>query len=301
MRKKVLVVGDVILDHYVYMKSERMSAEAPIPVYLGSEEEVRLGGAANVAANLASLSKDESIDVYLAGISSVSAEKMIVRAGVKSLLLTIPDQDAIVKKRYVDSSDMKYVMRIDSAKNVENFHSLALYEMLSTRIAECREFDYVVVSDYNIGTITDELAAFLLELGRPILVDSKRRDLRIYSGSYLLKVNESEYDVQIASKDYPCVESLFKHVVITRGSKGADLSICTSFDHNKKSYRLDKENFPVSLVKPVDVTGCGDTFLAGLTYFLVSKTNDLRTAIRFGNICASAVVKQFGTSIVRLS
>ena len=118
--KRVLVVGDVMVDRYFYVGSTRQAPEAPIPVWDKIEHENRLGGAANVAHNLKALG-GEDIEVFLAGIVENEAKKMIGKIGINTILCA--GFDTMYKDRYVDKNTMKIVFRCD---NIKEFHRQSL-------------------------------------------------------------------------------------------------------------------------------------------------------------------------------
>lgn len=290
---KVLVVGDIMIDRYVYVETTRRAQEASIPVWDEIRTEYRLGGAANVAANLKSIGGDE-VDVTLAGISSSDGivGDLFDIANLKSLCSGYRD---MIKTRYVDTNG-KYLFRHDSMKNFPS-ESIERFGDLFSLLKHGSCHDAVIVSDYDKGTITPRVASFLGAY--PIrFVDSKRKDLRIFKGFDVLKVNEQEYSTQVSNKDYECFESLFNFCVVTRGEKGAELRQYDSGMSKEKQYVVHSEEFKIDKVKSVDVTGCGDTHTAAML-FAYLKTQDIRLGVKFANQCAKIKVQQFGTTAVK--
>lgn len=296
MTKKILVIGDVILDRYTYVKTERMCPDAPVPVWDEIRHESRLGGAANVAANLASLAKDQDAEVWLAGVVSNDVRFKLIEAGINTDLCST--SRSIIKHRYVDVEQMKILGRFDNVKKL-NEGEVELFEEMFSELCDLSSFDAVIFSDYRIGTISDEFAKRVCsEVPDRIFVDSKRKDLSIYEGSYVFKLNESEYSAQVSSNLYTNVERLCKFCVVTQGASGASLLQGEVLD--EKRYIVHSEMFPIDKVKAVDVTGCGDTFIASLVYYCTVQQNDLRKAVKFANFCSMQVVQKFGTSVVKL-
>jgi len=297
--KRVLVVGDVMVDRYFYVGSTRQAPEAPIPVWDKIEHENRLGGAANVAHNLKALG-GEDIEVFLAGIVENEAKKMIGKIGINTILCA--GFDTMYKDRYVDKNTMKIVFRCD---NIKEFHrqSLETFELSLRHFLEGHQFDAVIFSDYNKGSIGKNIVDLVSPHAKLKVVDSKRLDLSIYRGMDILKVNEMEYGSQGSCSAYPYVEGLFEHVVVTKGAKGAELrqaekgqEVAQEGVVNLK-YVVHSENFPSISVQAKDVTGCGDTHTAAMTFSLL-KNSDVRMAVKFANECARNVVQKFGTSVV---
>lgn len=292
---KVLVVGDIMVDRYTYVTSSRKAPEAPIPVWDELSHENRLGGAANVAHNLKALGGDE-VEVFLAGIVDSADRKMISRLGIDTVMCT--GFETMRKHRYVDEGS-QIIFRCDDrrsfrAQSVETFEACLQH-------FRGHLFDSIIFSDYDKGTITrsvvDELAPAVV--GGLTVVDSKRVDLSMFRGAHVLKVNEHEYSAQVSRGPYTNVEELFRHVVVTQGARGAQLrqSVQTLGEERAYvgKYIVNSEDFPTISVPAKDVTGCGDTHTAALTFALL-KNGDIRNAVKFANECARDVVQRFGTS-----
>jgi rfaE bifunctional protein kinase chain/domain len=300
---RVLVVGDIMLDQYTHVKTERTAEEASIPVWDEVRQEYRLGGAANVAHNLKALGKEE-VDVHLAGICGSSVVTWrLDQAKIKRE--RVMGQETMTKRRFVDQ-DGRYVMRLDNFRKFET-GEIEFFEMMMNYWEQ--QFDCVIFSDYDKGTITPAVVDTFKKLAPLVIVDSKREDLRIFDGAQILKVNEKEYSAQVSSKIYPNFTEFFQYVVVTRGGDGATLIMC---DHAKsvkydlspgriigESYTNHSEEFPVIRVMAKDVTGCGDTHTAAMA-FCTLKTRDVRSAVKFANSCAAQVVQKFGTSVADL-
>lgn len=309
MTQRVLVVGDVMMDHYIYVNSVRRAAEADIPVWDAVSNEYRMGGAANVANNLKALGK-ENIDVHLAGIASRSnhahpGRDMISAAGIGVML--VGGTRTLYNQRFV-SSDDKILFRCDNSRSFSEKESIDYERFFCSFIGFpddgsdpaadalpllLRPPDMIIISDYGRGTVTPKIVEKILKLGIPVIVDSKRKDLSIFSGVDVIKLNAQEYALQCTS--YP--ETFCKYLVVTRGDQGAELRF---YDHEKSladRHVVHSEYFPTDKIDPVDITGCGDTYVAGLSFSLL-KDPDVRRAMRFANACASTVVKKFGTAVV---
>lgn len=289
---KVLVVGDVMLDRYSHVRTTRLAEEAKIPVWDELYDEHRLGGAANTAHNLKAIGGDE-VQVHLAGIcGSKTVYQLLDKVGV--IRDRVVGMATMTKRRFVDESQ-KFVMRLDNFR-VFDPNDVELFEQLVDYYPQ--QFDAIIFSDYDKGTITENVVRKLRPLAPLTVVDSKREDLRIFDGMRVLKVNELEYSAQVSSRLYPNVTKFFDFVVVTRGKDGADLLQCEQVKSNDRRYIVHKEEFPVEKVIAKDVTGCGDTHTAAMTFALL-KTHDIRTAVKFANKCAAKVVQQFGTSVVK--
>lgn len=290
---KILVIGDIMIDKYVFVDTTRNASEARIPVWDFADEQYRLGGAANVANNLQTLGGDD-VEVFLAGIVDVKTRVFIQTCGINVDLCA--GSETMFKTRFVKNSD-EIILRYDNMKSFDACDHEFFMELLKHYSYE--PFDAVVVSDYDKGTITPEVMKIVNSFGvKPVIVDSKRRDLTMFQGNSVLKINEHEYSIQSSSSIYPYVEGLFDYVVVTLGEDGADLRQCEMTKSNQKRYVVHRENFPTKKAHAKDVTGCGDTHTAALCFSLLKNGGDIRMAIRFANACASRVVQKFGTSVV---
>jgi D-beta-D-heptose 7-phosphate kinase/D-beta-D-heptose 1-phosphate adenosyltransferase len=303
-KKRVLVAGDIMIDNYVYVTSNRIASEAKIPVWDVVKQERRLGGAANVAHNLKILGVND-VEVYLSGIVDERDRKIIENIGINTILCS--SGSTMRKDRFVDDN-MKYVLRCDNFKSFDQNRIDVFKRMLSFFLsAEIHKFDAIIFSDYDKGTLNAQIVDLIVKSCSPgfIVVDSKRLDLSMFKGSLVLKINEFEYSRQVSKAPYVNVESLFTNVVVTKGKDGAELrqmlkSIKDSHKNvvsaNDERYITLTENFPSLSVATSDVTGCGDTHTAAMTFSLLAH-DDLRMAIRFANECSRKVVQKFGTSV----
>ena len=226
---KILLVGDDCVDVYRYGSVDRISPEAPVPVFVPKYDIVKDGMAGNVHRNLEALGCDVT---YLFGETST-------------------------KTRLIDTRSKQQIVRID--KDVES-KALTIDSSLT-------EYDAIVVSDYNKGTVSYELIEELrCNFSGPIFVDTKKTDLARLEGCFI-KINELENS---RATSFPTAG-----LVVTYGERGVI---------------YDKWVFGAKNVEVADVCGAGDTFLSALTYEYLN-TQDMHLAIRFA-IDASAITVQ---------
>ncbi len=303
----ILVVGDIMVDEYVHVTTSRKAMESGLPVWEDELTDYRLGGAGNVANNLKALS---DCNVTLAGIigdweygfehlESVGIEPLVVCNG-----------PSMFKRRYVTEQNGKteHLLRHDIMSRFPTWNVSLLKSQLPYMLGD-RRFDAIIFSDYDKGTIDEEVFNLCRSRSNLVVVDSKRPDLRLFAGSTVVKLNESEYSTQVSQKEYQ-VESLFEFVVVTKGAAGTQLRVFSDNFHQKthgkwvpawnravtsKVYSIHTIDFPVDKAEVVDVTGCGDTHVAALTLSLMHG-NDINHAIRYANAAARDVVQRFGTS-----
>jgi D-beta-D-heptose 7-phosphate kinase/D-beta-D-heptose 1-phosphate adenosyltransferase len=237
---KTLVIGDYCTDVFKYGSCNRLSPEAPVPVFLYEYEIKSDGMAGNVYNNILSLNLSSN--------------------------LIISNKDSI-KTRYIDSKSKQHLLRADFEKtnkpiNINSFGNL-------------QKYDCIIISDYDKGSIVEENIEYIIENFKgPIFVDSKKNNLSIFKNC-IIKINESEF---LKCRNIPKNSEL----IVTLGERGA---------------LYKEEIISVEKVSVFDVSGAGDSFMAGLVaqYLL---TKDLKISIKFANICASNVIKKSGTAII---
>ena len=236
---KILFLGDSCLDEYISGTCTRISPEAPVPILHHTKKEVVHGMAANALENFKNLS------------------------GIDPIFITNNRKD-IRKIRFVDEKSKYQIMRYDIEKKLTPAKILDLPD---------KKMDVVVISDYDKGLVTEEIVNEIKRkyVDAKIFVDSKRRDVSIFSGC-VLKLNESEHKTaQGLNKDID--------LIVTLGPKGASWA---------------GKIFPTKRVEVHDVCGAGDVFLASLVWKWLL-TNDMKKSIIFANKCASYSVTKPGT------
>ncbi len=296
---RVLVVGDVMLDRYWHGPTGRISPEAPVPVLRVDEEDLRPGGAANVAMNLGTLGAQVRI-IGLIGDDDHGRllESRLRAAGVQPLLQRVDTHPTICKLRVI--SQRQQLMRLDFERPFTPSETVGLAD----RFAEAlREADVVVVSDYAKGTLcgVEGLIREARRVGVPILVDPKGTEWGRYAGATLLTPNLTEfqqYQAQHGNGDWDShdLEQLAGQVIerlslagmlITRGEEGMSLLY-----RDQPPFHL-----PAHAREVFDVTGAGDTVIALLAAALAAGS-DFRHATSLANLAASLVVAKVGTASV---
>lgn len=299
--RRIAVFGDVMLDRFMIGRVARISPEAPVPVVVFDHEEVRLGGAANVAHNLRALGGAVDLigvigeDDTAAQLRHELAAKGIPAAG----LITDPQRRTTTKMRVVTNRNQQ-VARIDFESDHEV--TTTIEEALAKQVEmRAQSTQVVLVSDYQKGVITRRSMASLLSVahaaGIPVIVDPKVPHIDYYAGATLVTPNhveaESATNLRIASNDdaHRAAQVLrqrvgVESVLITRGEHGMWL------DHAGAAGYL-----PASAREVADVTGAGDTVIATLALAIASGANMFEAA-RLANEAASIVVGKFGAATV---
>jgi D-glycero-beta-D-manno-heptose-7-phosphate kinase len=299
---KALVIGDLMLDHFLWGSVTRISPEAPVPVVEVSRETEMPGGAGNVAINMASL----GAEVFVAGVvgQDRSAERLF------SLLQRFPihlepivrasDRPTILKTRII--AHHQQVVRVD--REVRSDLSAEIRRQLWDQIQTLMtRVDAVVLSDYGKGVVDSALLNALIPIARkrniPITVDPKIENFSRYrqvtcvtpnlqeamAGARVSKVTSEEDIVRLGQQ---ILKSLNSHsVLITRGEKGMSL-----FEKKKPPVHI-----PTRAREVYDVTGAGDTVISTLTLALAAGA-PLRVAAELANYAAGIVVGKLGTAAV---
>ncbi len=293
-KTKVLVVGDVMLDQYWSGVAERISPEAPVPVVKVIKDEVRAGGAANVALNIAALGANVSL-VGAVGEDEFADKltKVLDDAKVKTNWV-LSTSGTICKLRVL--SHHQQLIRMDFEKPINKQVATKIAIVSSSLL---QNFDAVVISDYAKGTLGQvaKIINSAKQYNIPVFIDPKGKDFTRYAGAFLIKPNQSEFeqivgvcvdenDIIIKAKNLIAKLDI-QSILITRSEHGMVL-----IEQNKEPFFLSSKTQEV-----FDVTGAGDTVIATLATMFASG-NNLKNAVHCANESASIVVKKVGTSTV---
>jgi len=301
--KKILVIGDIILDRYIFGKVSRISPEAPVPVVDVYEESYRLGGAANVANNIVSLGGN----VAIAGIIGKGSAGRIIRDILQEKKIS---QDYVfedmrrttVKTRIIGGNQQIVRFDIEDRRRLEGKAKEMFLSMIKDAI---KSFDAVIVSDYKKGVVSKELFKILVNERKNnhlfVSVDPKVGHFRLYKHVSLITPNlaEASHGAEIDIKDEKTLvkagNNLIKKlqcdaVLITRGEEGM-----TIFE--KTDSKVKVTHLPTVAKKVFDVTGAGDTVIATITLAHIAGAS-LVDAAKISNIAAGVVVGRVGTSTV---
>lgn len=302
---RVLVVGDLFADEYVRGEVTRISREAPVLILSHRESRVYPGGAANAAANIASLGGQ----VEMAGVVGADLMAPQLRAELEArgvgtaLTLEDPSRPTTTKSR-ISASSMQSVtqqiVRIDREDRGPLSPALedALLAAIEARIGACGA---VLLSDYGNGVLTPRVIDGVLALARAagtiVTVDSQG-DLRRFPGAWILTPNQPEAEAVVGFKitdaaslrragEQLLAEAGSRSVLITRGGHGMAL-----FEDGGELTEIPAFNRS----EVFDVTGAGDTVVGTLTLALAAGAS-FKEAIVMANVAASIVVRRFGTSV----
>lgn len=300
-KPNILVIGDLMIDHYLWGKCDRISPEAPVQVIDIKKETTVLGGAGNVINNLLSLGSDVSV-ISVVGDDDTAKElkSMLDKEGAKSFLIEQKGRKTSKKSRIMASHSQ--VVRYDhESKNSISFDSeKRIFEKFQEII---NRYDIILFSDYGKGVITKELSKKIIDYAKKyekrVIVDPKGEDYSKYEGAYFLTPNKKE--AQEASKIEIENDDTLKEA-LEKLKEQADLyySIITLSDQGIALLKDDEVIIRPTVAREVfDVTGAGDTVLAALG-FALSLNNSIEEALEFANLAAGVVVGKLGSATVSL-
>ncbi len=293
---RLLVVGDVMLDRYWFGDTERISPEAPVPVVLVSKNDERLGGAANVARNAASI----GAQIPILGVEGDDEpgrgiEQMLEAQGVKSYLQRDASLPTTVKLRVVARQQQLIRLDFEQAPTHE-----ALLNKLEQFQALLSDVDAVIFSDYGKGGLTHvtKMIAAAKAAGKVVLVDPKGDDYSKYQGATIMTPNRSELrqvvgrwsdEADLTAKAQALREKLkLDCLLLTRSEEGMSLFTATGVEHVKAQAR-----------EVFDVSGAGDTVIATMAVALAAKW-PAGQAMKLANKAGGIVVGKLGTATVSL-
>lgn len=295
---KILVVGDLMLDHYVIGSCSRISPEAPVQVIEAQSEENRLGGACNVAHNLASL----GAHVELCGVigEDHNGQKLLSLSQTKKigtdLVIASSSRPTTQKSRILVSNQQ--ILRIDYEEKKELDKEI-LERIFSCIANKIETFDALILSDYGKGVLTHAMTQKLIELACKnkiwVLCDPKGSDYSKYKGATLLTPNKKEAfeATGIEIRDHVTLSK-----ALTKLKEECDLrySIITLSEDGIGLLDQHMEVIPTQAQEVYDVTGAGDTVIASLAYAL-SCGKSIQDACAFANIVAAIVVAKVGSAV----
>lgn len=291
---RILIVGDVMLDRYWFGEVNRISPEAPVPVVRVERREERLGGAANVARNTASLGARTAL-LGVTGDDEPARvmENMLREMGIDSHLNRDPSIATIVKLRVIGRQQQ--LVRIDFEEAPTD---TVLRDKLTQFNSLVADYDVIVFSDYAKGGLVNvaEMIATAKKLGKRILVDPKGDDFTRYAGASILTPNKSEM-VRIVGQ-WKNEEDLTARAQKLRTELGLEALLLTRSEEGMSLYR-DGEvtHFPTMAREVFDVSGAGDTVIGTLAVMLGAGAS-LVDAVTMANRAGGIVVGKLGTATV---
>ena len=299
---RILVVGDLMIDRYLWGTCDRVSPEAPVQVVNVASESYALGGAGNVVANLASLgAKPQLVALVGSDLSQTRLPALLSEWGVSSDGLVRDDErPTTVKTRLLAAKHQ--IVRFDVESSAQCSEQCAT-ELIERAKAALEQTDVVILSDYGKGLLTPRVARALIELCHarkvPVLVDPKGRDYEKYRGASLLTPNrrEAAQATGIALDSQEHIRSAGRKLSHELGLGACLITLSEdgmALFHDQREFWLATEAREV-----FDVTGAGDTVIAAVAFGLAAGL-PLADACRFANRAAGVVVGKVGSATVTL-
>ena len=297
-KKKILVIGDVMLDRYWMGQVNRISPEAPVPILDVCSSIDKPGGAANVAKNLS----DFGMDVTLIGLTgkdeaSVKLFDLISASKIDYKPIEDPNIRTTIKLRVIDKN--KQIMRID---HEDKDLSKVVMDSYKTILKVLSTYDGIIISDYDKGMVKPLVKKILRKavvLGIKTFVDPKGLDFSFYKKAFLLKPNLSEFEAiagvskntkEFRSKGERLRKKLsLSFLLVTEGKKGMTL-----FEENKAT------SYSASQKDVFDVTGAGDTVVSILSSYIIAGKS-ISSAVKMSNLAAGLSVQKLGSTSVTQS
>ena len=291
-QRRILVVGDVMLDRYWHGEVARISPEAPVPVVHVRREENRPGGAANVALNIQTLGAQATLlSMVGADAAAQTLRGLLQQHGIRAELGEDPGMDTIVKLRVIGRAQQ--MLRIDFEKEPDHEVLAGMLERYAQLLAD---HDAVLFSDYGKGGLAHipRMIELARQAGKPVLIDPKGSDWARYQGASVITPNRAELaqvvgawssEAELERKAQALREQLGLHaLLLTRSEEGMTL-----FEARRVS------SVPAQAREIADVTGAGDTVIATLS-LMVACGLELAPAMALANRAGGLVVAKFGTA-----
>ena len=300
-KASVLVIGDLVMDHFVWGKVRRISPEAPVPVVEVSSESFMLGGAANVVNNIHSLGgkvlvcgvvgRDEMGKklVHELRLKGISSDGVIVEDG----------RPTSVKTRVIAHSQQ--VVRFDREKK-EKVHLDTVKTIMDYVSKKINSFDSIIISDYAKGVISEELVEEVIALAKkkdkPIAVDPKVGHFDFYKYATIVTPNNDEAS-KASGIEIENEASLLRAGEVLLNKLGSDAVLITKGEHGMSLFENNGEitHIPTVAKEVYDVSGAGDTVIGTVALSMASGAS-LKEAAVISNFAAGIVVGKIGTATV---
>ena len=297
----ILVVGDLMIDHYLWGSCERISPEAPVQVVDVQKETTVLGGAGNVINNLVTLGASVSVASVI-GEDDNGQELLDMLDSLKidtSSIVTQNKRKTSKKSRVIASNQQIIRYDRESKEDISKEAEAKLFELF---VQSVERYDAIILSDYGKGvltsTLTHRIIAIANKAGVKVFVDPKGEDYSKYKGAYTLTPNKKE--ASLATKiDINDNATLLQALEKLKTECELELSLITLSEDGIAILDESMRNFPTVAKEVYDVTGAGDTVIASLS-FAISAGKTIDEACVFANLAAGVVVGKIGSATVTL-
>lgn len=298
---RILLIGDLMIDRYLWGKCDRISPEAPVPVIDIERETTTLGGAGNVLYNLLTLGASVKVcSVIGDDAHGQELSGMIEKIGVdSSMIIRQTGRNTSNKTRVIASHQQVVRFDRETKTPVSPESETRLIQHVKSAIGDV---DLILLSDYAKGVLTTQTTQDIITLGKErglkVLVDPKGKDYKKYTGAYLITPNRKEAG-ESTGKTLNTMEDVKEAGISLKTKLNLDCAVITLSEEGMAVIRDDLHHIPTRAREVFDVTGAGDTVLASLGYSLATGYS-MDEAAHFANTAAAVVVGKVGAATATL-
>ncbi|MGJ0323613.1 D-glycero-beta-D-manno-heptose-7-phosphate kinase [Aliarcobacter cryaerophilus] len=300
-KPNILVIGDLMIDHYLWGSCDRISPEAPVQVVNVKKESSVLGGAGNVINNLVTLGSVVDV-ISVIGNDSVANElkSLLEKIDVPTSNLVVENNRKTSKKSRLIASQQQ-VLRYDM-ESIDDINENSHKQIIQTLEKNIDKYSSIILSDYGKGVLTTNLTKEIIKIANKnsikVLVDPKGKDYSKYKGSYTLTPNKKEA-MEATNIDIKDENSLIEALKSLKTQCELEVSLITLSEQGIAIFDDGLTIKPTVAREVYDVTGAGDTVIASIA-FALGNNLDIKDAIYFANLAAGVVVGKIGSATTTL-
>ena len=300
-KPNILVIGDLMIDHYLWGSCDRISPEAPVQVVNVKKESSVLGGAGNVINNLVALGSVVDV-ISVVGNDSVANElkSLLEKIDVPTSNLVVENNRKTSKKSRLIASQQQ-VLRYDM-ESIDDINENSHKQIIQTLEKNIDKYSSIILSDYGKGVLTTNLTKEIIKIANKnnikVLVDPKGKDYSKYKGSYTLTPNKKEA-MEATNIDIKDESSLIEALKSLKTQCSLEVSLITLSEQGIAIFDDELTIKPTVAREVYDVTGAGDTVIASIA-FALGNNLDIKDAIYFANLAAGVVVGKIGSATTTL-
>ena len=300
-KPNILVIGDLMIDHYLWGSCDRISPEAPVQVVNVKKESSVLGGAGNVINNLVTLGSVVDV-ISVIGNDSVANElkSLLEKIDVPTSNLVVENNRKTSKKSRLIASQQQ-VLRYDM-ESIDDINENSHKQIIQTLEKNIDKYSSIILSDYGKGVLTTNLTKEIIKIANKnsikVLVDPKGKDYSKYKGSYTLTPNKKEA-MEATNIDIKDESSLIEALKSLKTQCELEVSLITLSEQGIAIFHDELTIKPTVAREVYDVTGAGDTVIASIA-FALGNDLDIKDAIYFANLAAGVVVGKIGSATTTL-
>ncbi|MGJ0303879.1 D-glycero-beta-D-manno-heptose-7-phosphate kinase [Aliarcobacter cryaerophilus] len=300
-KPNILVIGDLMIDHYLWGSCDRISPEAPVQVVNVKKESSVLGGAGNVINNLVTLGSIVDV-ISVIGNDSVANDlkSLLEKIDVPTSNLVVENNRKTSKKSRLIASQQQ-VLRYDM-ESIDDINENSHKQIIQTLEKNIDKYSSIILSDYGKGVLTTNLTKEIIKIANKnsikVLVDPKGKDYSKYKGSYTLTPNKKEA-MEATNIDIKDESSLIEALKSLKTQCELEVSLITLSEQGIAIFDDELTIKPTVAREVYDVTGAGDTVIASIA-FALGNNLDIKDSIYFANLAAGVVVGKIGSATTTL-